>query len=258
MSLLLAIFLMLFAVIGGIGKVGFGFGAGVILNPLLALFIPSASAVTLLAPILWFSNFAGMNVHRKAIDWHLIKRMLPASLIGVLTGSITVTYMDDRILKVIIGIVAIVMGFLLLLSRKKGKGDADDETAVSSDRPSEDKIKGKVIRQAGSFAAGFAGSAANSGGLPLTVLFLSDRSMTKTTFAANMVVMLAIMDSIKIIAYLILGILTIKNVLLVVIYIPFIYLGAYIGKGLHTKISERAFFGTAYSMIFITGLLLLL
>lgn len=111
--------LIIFAVLSGLAKAGFGFGAGMILNPIFTLFVSSTTAATLLAPILWFSNFTGARIHRTSIQWGLIVRMLPMALAGTLTGSFVLTYVDERILKPGIGISAIVMGLLLILIRNK-------------------------------------------------------------------------------------------------------------------------------------------
>lgn len=249
--------LILFAILSGLAKVGFGFGAGIVLNPILTLFVPSATAVTLLAPILWFSNFTGARTHRKSIDWNLVKKMLPMALIGTLLGSLVLTYVNDHILKPAIGIIAIIMGILLLISRKKIKdeNEIEDENQERALIVTTKKIGFKY--HLGALLSGFVGSTANSGGLPLIVLFLNDRTINKNSFAANIVVMLAIMDSIKIILYLYLGILTIQNFLLVALYIPFIYFGALVGKWVHSKISEKSFFTIVHSMIFIIGIMLL-
>lgn len=248
----IVVVLILFSIISGIAKVGFGFGAGVLLNPLLTLFVPSATAVTLLAPILWFSNFAGVTTHRKSIQWDLIKKISPISIIGIVSGSVILTYVDDQILKALIGIITILMGGLLLISRRKQKETPDQIVELQERSPAH-----SIIYQLGSYVAGFAGSTANSAGVPLTVLFLHDPSIKKSAFTANIVVMLAIMDSIKIVSYLVFGILSMKHLLLAVLYIPFIYLGALIGKWLHAKISEKAFFFVAYTMIFLSGIILL-
>ena len=248
--------LILFATLSGLAKVGFGFGAGIILNPILTLFVSSATAVTLLAPILWFSNFTGARSHRKSIQWDLIKKMLPMALTGTVLGSFVLSYVNDQILRPSIGIIAITMGILLFISRNKVK-DNDDKEEENQESIADQPKKRGIIYHLGAFVSGFVGATANSGGLPLIVLFMNDRTINKNAFTANIVVLLAIMDTIKIIFYMSLGILSIQNFLLVVLYIPFIYFGALAGKWVHTKISEKAFFKVVHSMIFIIGIMLL-
>ncbi|WP_454190921.1 sulfite exporter TauE/SafE family protein [Paenibacillus sp. Marseille-Q7038] len=246
----LAGILILFAVLSGLAKVGFGFGAGMILNPILTLFVSSATATTLLAPILWFSNFAGARVHRASIQWGLIARMLPMALTGTIFGSVILAYVDDHILKPAIGISAIVMGIMLIATRKK-------KVAVTDGEPVNQSRKKGVLYQLGAFASGFVGAAANSGGLPLIVLFLHDSSFSKKQFTANIAMLLAVMDSIKIVTYLILGTLSIQNLLVVLLFIPFVYAGGFVGKRLNENISEKSFLIVVHSIIFITGILLL-
>ncbi|WP_315792829.1 sulfite exporter TauE/SafE family protein [Paenibacillus sp. BIC5C1] len=244
--------LILFAVLSGLAKVGFGFGAGMILNPILTLFVSSATATTLLAPILWFSNFTGARVHRASIQWRLIARMLPMALIGTLFGSVILAYVDDHILKPAIGISAIIMGVMLIASRKR-KNKVTTGEPVSNSMTTQKRI----LYQLGAFASGFVGAAANSGGLPLIVLFLHDSSFSKKQFTANIAMLLAVMDSIKIVSYLVLGTLSIQNLLLVLLFIPFIYAGGFAGKWLNEKISETSFLIVVHSIIFVTGILLL-
>ncbi|MEF3353903.1 sulfite exporter TauE/SafE family protein [Paenibacillus sp. GYB006] len=246
----LAGILILFAVLSGLAKVGFGFGSGMILNPILTLFVSSATATTLLAPILWFSNFTGARVHRTSIQWKLIARMLPMAIVGTIFGSVILAYVDDHILKPAIGISAIFMGVMLIAIRKK------KDTLTYGEPANKRKNKG-VLYQLGAFASGFVGATANSGGLPLIVLFLHVSSFSKKQFTANIAMLLAVTDSIKIISYLLLGTLPIQNLLLVLLFIPFIYAGGFVGKRLNEKISEKSFLIVVHSIIFITGILLL-
>lgn len=242
--------LILFAVLSGLAKAGFGFGAGMILNPILTLFISSTAATTLLAPILWFSNFTGARIHRTSIQWGLIVRMLPMALSGTLIGSLVLTYVDEQLLKPGIGISAIVMGLILIFIRKK-------QVVEVKDQPVTNTAKKKIFYQVGAFASGFVGATANSGGLPLIALFLHDQTISKKQFTANIAMLLAVMDSVKIISYVFLGILSIKNLLLVLLFIPFIYAGGYAGKWLNEKIPEKSFFAVVHSIVFVTGILLL-
>lgn len=251
MNSTIVVMLVIFAVLSGLAKAGFGFGAGMILNPILTLFVSSAAAATLLAPILWFSNFTGARMHRTSIQWGIVLRMLPMALAGTLIGSFVLTYVDEQILKPGIGISAIIMGLLLILIRKKQGTKAQEENKVSSTK------NRRVLCQLGALASGFVGAAANSGGLPLIVLFLNDSSISKKQFTANIAMLLTIMDSVKIISYLLFGILSLRNLLLVLLFIPFIYAGGYAGKWLNDKISEKSFFVVVHSIVFVTGILLL-
>ncbi|KAA9004196.1 sulfite exporter TauE/SafE family protein [Paenibacillus spiritus] len=250
MSVSLGAVLLLFAVLSGLAKAGFGFGAGMLLNPILTLFVPSTTATTLLAPILWFSNFTGASVHRKSIQWGLIARMLPMGIVGTAAGTLMLAYVDERILKTAIGIGAVTMGVLLLWARKRKR------TPEVDDPPKHGKTKA-VIHQLGATASGFVGATANSGGLPLILIFVRDSSVGKKQFTANIAMLLAVMDTVKVVSYLTLGVLSVRNLLLVLLFVPFIYAGGYVGKRLNEKISEKSFYVVIHAIIFITGILLI-
>ncbi|WP_138495299.1 sulfite exporter TauE/SafE family protein [Paenibacillus pinistramenti] len=250
MNLGLGAVLLLFAVLSGLAKAGFGFGAGMLLNPILTLFVSSSTATTLLAPILWFSNFTGARVHREAIQWELIARMLPIGIAGTVTGTLMLVWVDEQILKPAIGISAILMGILLLWVRKRRQTSEDGAGAAGGKKQA-------VLYQLGAAASGFVGATANSGGLPLILLFMHDSSVDKKQFTANIAMLLAVMDTIKIISYLVLGILSIRNLLLVLVFVPLIYAGGYLGKQLNDKISERSFYTVVHAIIFVTGILLI-
>ena len=210
MNIFLVGVLILFALLSGLAKVGFGFGAGIILNPILTLFVSSATATTLLAPILWFSNLTGARTHWKSIQWDLIKKMLPMALIGTILGSFILTFVDDHILKPVIGIIAILMGVMLFATRNIQKKNFEKNGSIESQTEETNK-QNRIFYHLGAFASGFVGATANSGGLPLIVLFLNDRSITKHAFTANIAVLLAMMDTIKIISYILLGTLSVEH-----------------------------------------------
>ena len=241
----LTLILILFSVISGVAKVGFGFGAGILLNPILTLFVPSASAVSLLAPILWYSNLAGTKTHKDSIQWRVVTGILPSGIIGTLIGAWSLSVLNDEILKPGLGVVAILMGILLLFSKKVDF----KERNLSS-------LKLQLLYIIVGGISGFIGATANSAGLPLIVFFLWVAS-SKISFTSNIVALLAIMDTVKLLCFLYLEMLTISNFLMLLLYVPFIFIGARLGKWLNDYISEKSFFVVVHSMIFITGVMLL-
>jgi len=85
----------------------FGFGAGMISLPLLSQLYPIRVAVTLLLCIQVFMLFAAFAA-RNEIDWEIIKSAAPSALIGALIGTFALSSFDDRILKIILGVVILV------------------------------------------------------------------------------------------------------------------------------------------------------
>ncbi len=176
--------------------------------------------------------------------------MLPMGMVGTAAGTLMLAYVDEQVLKPAIGIGAIVMGVLLLWVRKWKR-------MSEKDTPEKHSKTKTVIHQLGATTSGFVGATANSGGLPLILLFLRDSSVGKQQFTANIAMLLAVMDTVKVVSYLMLGVLSFQNLLLVLLFVPFIYAGGYIGKRLNDKITERSFYLVVHTIIFITGILLI-
>ncbi len=71
----------------GFAKGGFN-GLGALLTPILALVLPVASAVGVLLPMLMVGDVFAVTMYWKEWDLDLVKRMLPAGIIGALAGTV--------------------------------------------------------------------------------------------------------------------------------------------------------------------------
>ncbi len=249
---------MLAAFISGLFKTGFGFGAGVVLNPILAFMLPASTAVSMLAPILWYSNVDGARTHARKADWLILRTLFPLAIAGTIAGAAMLVILPDEWLKKLMGGMAIVLLSLSFFkSKKKPKSNTLSIVNNVEVKLVVSKPPSRFYRHTAAFLSGFAGSTANSGGLPLTFLFLHEK-MAKQHFTANLVVLLAVMDTIKIISYLALGIVSLPQLLQAVLYLPFIFLGGIVGKQLNKILPDTVFFSVIYILVFVIGVMLLL
>src|SRR5512134_441621 len=92
----------------GFAKGGFG-GLGALLTPILALVLPVASAVGVLLPMLMVGDVFAVSMYWKEWNLDLVKRMLPAGIVGALAGTFLLSSISTNGLRVILGI------FVLLL-----------------------------------------------------------------------------------------------------------------------------------------------
>ena len=92
----------------GISKGGFGGGLGVLAVPLMALVISPVRASAILLPILCVMDLVALWKFRGKWVWPELRVLLPASLIGILTGAMLFEYMSAAVIRLIVGIVAIV------------------------------------------------------------------------------------------------------------------------------------------------------
>src|SRR5215208_7023872 len=70
----------------GLAKGGFG-GLGAVLTPILALVLPVTLAVGVLLPMLMVGDVFAVYLYWKEWDLDLVKRMLPAGIVGALAGT---------------------------------------------------------------------------------------------------------------------------------------------------------------------------
>src|SRR6266498_3772575 len=86
----------------GFAKGGFS-GLGALLTPILALVLPVASAVGVLLPMLMVGDVFAVSMYWKEWDLNLVKRMLPAGIVGALAGTVLLSSMSPDGLRIILG-----------------------------------------------------------------------------------------------------------------------------------------------------------
>src|SRR5919109_4172156 len=92
----------------GFSKGGFG-GLGALLTPLLALVLPVALAVGVLLPMLMVGDVFAVTMYWKEWDLDLVKRMLPAGIVGAVAGTFLLSWLSPDGLRIILGIFVLVL-----------------------------------------------------------------------------------------------------------------------------------------------------
>lgn len=248
----------LLAFISGFMKGGFGFGAGMFVNPILVLFMSPAATTSILSPILWYSNLDGLWKHLRKVQWRVVLSLLPFGIIGTVAGSYVLVTVPDKLIKHSVAWIAISLTILAIMQPQVERIliGRSEHRLKQGDRKWTRSIR---IATQSSIAviSGLIGSTANSGGLPLSFLFIF-RKMGKAEYTANLVALLAMMDTFKIISYISLEILNVRNFVSVVWFVPLIYLGGFLGQWVHRHLQEKAFFALIHSMVIVISLILLI
>jgi uncharacterized membrane protein YfcA len=249
----------LLALISGVMKVGFGFGAGLFLNPILTLFMSPTASTSMLSPILWYSNLDGFRAHIRNVRWRLVFTLLPFTIAGTVLGSVMLVSSSEKLIKHGLAFLAITLTILAILqprieaffaarrlqrTRRLTGGAIYPLMAIS-------------LQSLIAVISGFVGSTANSGGLPLSFLFIFMK-MPKIEYTSNLIALLAITDTVKIISFYSIGILSVRNFLWVMLFIPIIYVGGYLGKWIHQKLEEKTFFALVHCLVILISIILLL
>lgn len=227
----------------GISKGGFGGGLGTLAVPLMALVISPVRAAGILLPILCLMDLISLWAYRRKWIWTELRVLLPASLIGIGVGTWLFGYMSPAVIRLIVGIVALVFTAHYFVSRRQRPlGD-------SRDFP-------QILGWLGGGTAGFTSFIAHAGGPPIS-MYLLRRPLNRTDFVATTVLFFAVVNYVKLVPYAWLGQLQSANLLTSLVLAPLAPVGVMIGVYLHKRVSDRFFFGVVYVLLFLVGLRLI-
>jgi uncharacterized membrane protein YfcA len=208
----------------GFAKGGFS-GLGALLTPILALVLPVASAVGVLLPMLMVGDVFAVTMYWKEWDLNLVRRMLPAGIIGALTGTFLLSSMSTDGLRIILGI------FVLGLVAYR----------FVSDRIQALQYEPRLWHApAAGFLAGIASGMFNSGGPPFNSYLLFQKLKARP-FIATTAIYFALLNLIKVPGFLYTGVLNLPLLFSVWWVFPFIPVGIWIARRTLTRLSPAAF-----------------
>jgi uncharacterized membrane protein YfcA len=225
----------------GISKGGFGGGVGLIGTPMVALVTTPTRAAAILLPILCAMDVVGVIAYRRSWDPVNMRILVPGSVVGILLGTATFRFLDENLIRLLIGVLA--LAFVLRYWLAGGP-------VVQAKAPR---------RGAGSFWAalsGFTSFVAHAGGPPLSV-YLLPQNLDKTLFVGTTVVYFTFVNYLKLVPYSLLGQFNGENLLTSLLLSPLAPLGMWLGIWLHRRIDEKLFYQSVYLMLAIVGIKLL-
>jgi uncharacterized membrane protein YfcA len=170
----------------GISKGGLGGGAAVA-TPLMALTIPPAQAAAIMLPVLCVMDVAGVRAYLGRWERRVVRVIVPAGIVGTGIGALTIRYMNDDWIRIMLGTVA--LGFLAWTFFPR-------------------KIVGRAPgAAAGWFWATFSGftSFITHAGSPPVMVYLLPQKLEKEAFVATSLAFFFALNYAKIMPYLWLG-----------------------------------------------------
>lgn len=224
----------------GISKGGFGGGLGTAAVPLMALVISPVQAAAILLPILCVMDIVALWKFRGKWVWPELKILLPASLVGILVGTLLFEYMSAAVVRLIVGVVAIAFTLHFWINKQRSK---------HRDLPDYPRSYGVF----GGSVAGFTSFVAHSGGPPIS-MYLLRRPLDRTDFAATSIVFFAVVNYAKLLPYGWLGQLSADNLATSAALVILAPVGVLIGAWLHKRVSDRIFFAIIYGLLFVVGI----
>ncbi len=222
----------------GISKGGFGGGLGIAAVPLMAIVVAPSDAAGILLPLLVLMDLIGLYAYRRRWDRRVVAVMLPGALAGILLGSLAFGYLNDDVVRVVLGLIAV--GFTAdYFLRDKSRIEARPQ------RPVAGAIWGSL--------AGFTSTIAHAGGPPANI-YLLPLKLDKSIFVGTMVVLFAAINAAKVLPYAVLGLLDWTNLATSLTLAPVAALGMLAGLWLHDKVDQLLFYRLCYVFVLLTGL----
>ena len=241
-------FFYLFAIpavlILGISKAGFGSAFGSLAVPLIALTITVPQATAILLPVLFVMDMLGLRVYWGQTDWALIRRIMPAGLIGIVLGFLVFKQVDPKWVGALVGTTAIVFVGLRAWQTKRAGADAPPYIAPT------------WVAWLCASLSGFTSFVAHAGGPPLGIYTIPQK-MPPVTFVASMTVFFAVINLSKWIPYSQLGLLTTENLLTSLVLIVFAPIGNWMGVRIAQTINLKLFYRIVNVSLIATGIKLI-
>ena len=227
----------------GVAKGGFGGGLGTLSVPLMALVVSPAQAAAILLPLLCLMDLVSLWKYRGKWVIDELKVLLPASMAGIVVGTLMFGYMSPGLLRLIVGVVAVWFTVEYWLSRRR---------MTQAGLPYYSQRAGVI---AGA-AAGFTSFIAHAGGPPASI-YLLRRPFNRTDFVATAVFFFTVVNYVKLVPYTWLGQFDGANLMTSLVLAPLAPLGVLTGVYLHKRVSDRFFFAFVYVLLFLVGLRLI-
>jgi uncharacterized membrane protein YfcA len=151
---------LMVALLIGMAKTGVH-GAGMLAVPLLATVFGGQLSSGIMLPLLLMADLIGVWYYHRHASWHHLKILFPWAALGVLAGTLTGSYINDQLFKILMAII-IVMGVIIMIWL---------ERATRSDKIPQNKVFGATAGVAG----GFTSMVGNLAGPVMSVYLLSMR-----------------------------------------------------------------------------------
>lgn len=232
-------------------KNGVGVGAGIFMLPFLSLVLPAKVALGLGAPIMLVSDAAGVANYWKEWNKTELLLLIPPAVLGVLLGASMIKFIPNELFRFCVGLFAI--GFssfqLLKLKRSTPRAPARWVHRISTSKRAMPLFFG--------FFGGVASSVIHAGGLVMS-FYLIQSERDKRAFVGTFVLFFAIINLLKVLAYLRIDILDTEILVLAAILSPLIILGGLIGNALNKRVSQKTFRAVVLALILLIGINLLI
>lgn len=211
-----------------------GFGSALVASGPLALVMPVAKVVPMLAIL----DFAGASWRgwqaRKDVSWQAFRQLFPGMLLGQMVGVLVLARLPAGLMAIFLGLFVISQGLRGFVGKK----------AAASASP----YPGIACGVLGGVLGGLFGS----GGF-VYAAYLERQLASRSAFRATQAVLIALSTSWRIILCVSLGLLDGKLVLTALAFVPAMAIGVYIGHHIDLHMSREQLFRLLNGLLIASG-----
>jgi len=229
----------------GISKGGFGGIFGVLSVPMMAIVISPAKAAAILLPILLVMDVFVLKKYWHTFDKSSLRVMIPCASLGVFFGYFTVDQFSEDMLRLLVGIIAIVFGAQYFFSGLV-------KQLLKINRTNALKRKDSLSGVIWGTIAGFTSFHIHAGGPPASA-YLLPKKMSPVIFAGTSGIFFSYVNIIKLPAYLATGQITLDSLKVSAMFLPLVPISVYIGVSLVTKFDVKSYYSIICLVLIILG-----
>jgi hypothetical protein len=237
-------------IIQGISKSGFAGGAGILSLPLMMLVMSPVKVAATLLPLLILCDMNAIYHHWNNKVWRKVLEIYLPSIVGILIGAAVWWWIGREgvqqyqgVIKRFVGVISILFAFYIV-----GK-----ETAmawVERFRPGMGSALGMGV------VAGFTSTIAHAAG-PFVGLYLFTQGLGKTLFVGTVAWTFTLINLTKLPFYFAVGLIQTDVLLFDLMLVWLIPIGSFLGKWMHSRVSESLFNRVICVLTFVSGVELL-
>ncbi|GAA0776820.1 sulfite exporter TauE/SafE family protein [Roseibium denhamense] len=225
----------------GLSKGGFGGTFAMLGVPLMALVISPLQAAGIMLPILLLMDGVALVAYKGRADWRTLLILLPAAIAGIGIGWATASYVDEAVMTLVIGLIAVAFVADYVFKRKGTSEPADHNVPKGV-------FWGTI--------AGITSFVSHTGGPPFQMYTLPLR-LPPVLFAGTAVIFFAVVNTVKVAPYFFLGQFDATNLATSAMLFPLALVATLIGVRLVKIVKAETFYRLLYAFMGLIGLKLL-
>lgn len=223
-------------VLSGVSKSAFAGALGVFAVPLLMLKLPAVEAITLMLPILIIGDAMSVKSFWRKWDSRLLRSLIPGAVLGIVAANLLLEAINPDYIRFFIALICIVFSVKNLFFKQL-------KLAF---------LNHPVGAWAMSAASGISSTLVHAGGPPLIIYFTAI-GLSQTRFVATAAAFFAVMNLIKLMGVLSLGLMTFDVALTALAFTPLAFVGNWLGLKIHTRIDKQQFMKIMNCLLLILG-----